>query len=209
MLESAIEFLQTLPPAGILAFVFFTTYIENIFPPSPSDVLLVFCGTLVGLGTIGFVPMFLAATAGSVLGFLTMYWIGHEFGARLVEKQKIPFLSVNAVHKVEEWFQRYGYWLIVVNRFLTGTRAVISFFAGLSELHIVRTTILCGVSAAAWNIIMIYCGYAVGENWRVIEVWLARYSQVVLSILLVLIAVFAVRWIARNNSKAANNTEKP
>ncbi len=205
MLESAVEFLQSLPPAGILAFVFFITYIENLFPPSPSDVLLVFCGTMVGIGTIGFMPMLLAATAGSVTGFLTMYWIGHEFGTRWVEKKKIPFLSVDAVHKVEEWFQRYGYWLIIANRFLTGTRAVISFFAGLSELKLLKTTILCGMSAAVWNVIMIYLGYAVGDNWRDIEIWLGRYSQIIFGIMTVVIVVLIIRWIAIRNGKT---TEK-
>lgn len=206
MLESAIEFLQTLSPFGVLAFVFFTTYIENLFPPSPSDVLLVFCGTLVGLGTVGFLPMFLVATAGSITGFLSMYWIGHTFGSRLIEKRKIPFLPLDAVEKVEEWFRRYGYWLIVVNRFLTGTRAVISFFAGLSKLHLPTTTLLCGVSAAVWNIIMIWLGYKVGENWQQIEVWLGRYSQVVFGILIVIVIIFVIRWIANNNSK--NNSKK-
>lgn len=202
MLESAIEFLQTLSQPGVLAVVFFVTYIENIFPPSPSDVLLVFCGTLVGIGTVGFIPMLTAATVGSITGFLTMYWIGYSFGTRLIEKQKIPFLPLDAVTKVEEWFQRYGYWLIVVNRFLTGTRAVISFFAGLSKLPLPRTTLLCGISAAVWNVLLIFFGYELGENWQSIEIYLGRYSQVVTGIIALIVVVLVIRWIA-NRQKAA------
>lgn len=204
MLESAIEFLQTLSEPGVLAFVFFITYIENLFPPSPSDVLLVFCGTIVGLGTVGFVPMFATATAGSITGFLTMYWIGHAFGTRLIEKKKIPFLPLDAVEKVEAWFRKYGYWLIVANRFLTGTRAIISFFAGLSKLPWLRTTLLCGVSAAVWNVILIFVGYKLGENWQSIEVYLGRYSQVVTGIMALVVAVLVIRWIANNNKKKAD-----
>lgn len=208
MLESAIEFLQTLSPFGVLAFVFFTTYIENLFPPSPSDVLLVFCGTLVGIGTVGFIPMFIAATLGSITGFLSMYWIGHAFGSRLIEKKKVPFLPLDAVEKVEGWFRRYGYWLIVVNRFLTGTRAVISFFAGVSKLDLTKTTLLCGVSAALWNAIMIWLGYKVGENWQVIEIWLGRYSQIVFGILILVVVVLVIRWIATSNGNKGKKEEK-
>lgn len=201
MLESAIEFLQTLSQPGVLAFVFFITYIENIFPPSPSDVLLVFCGTLVGIGTVGFFPVLATATAGSITGFLTMYWIGHTFGTRLIEKQKIPFLPLDSVEKVEAWFRKYGYWLIVVNRFLTGTRAVISFFAGLSKLPLPRTTLLCGISAAAWNIGLVFFGYKLGENWQNVEIYLGRYGQVVTGIIAVVVVVLVIRWIANNKKK--------
>ena len=34
--ESIIQWLQSLPPLGIYAVLWFVTYIENVFPPSPS-----------------------------------------------------------------------------------------------------------------------------------------------------------------------------
>src|SRR6266511_2531951 len=72
-MEQAISWLQTLPPVGVLAVMFLIAYIENIFPPSPSDAALVFAGTLIGIGVIGFAPALIVATLGSVLGFMTAY----------------------------------------------------------------------------------------------------------------------------------------
>ena len=82
--DSLVNHLQELPPLGVLGMMFLIAYVENIFPPSPSDVLLVFCGTLIGIGTIGFIPSLLCATLGSTLGFMTAYSAG-----RLLDKKVI------------------------------------------------------------------------------------------------------------------------
>ncbi|HPP40136.1 MAG TPA: hypothetical protein PK498_07575, partial [Candidatus Kapabacteria bacterium] len=79
MLETLIEIIQKIPPFWILIIAFAVTYIENIFPPSPSDAALVFMGALVGTGTVGFIPLLLFATIGSTLGFITMFVLGVRF----------------------------------------------------------------------------------------------------------------------------------
>lgn len=209
MLDSIIMYLQALPPEGILLAAFLITFAENIFPPSPSDMLLVFCGTLVGLGTVGFVPLVLSATLGSTVGFATMYWVGIKFGTRIVESGKIPFLPVSAIHKVEKWFQKYGYWLISANRFLSGTRAVISFFAGLSVLNFPKTLTLSAVSALAWNCILCYAGWALGNNWREIETYISRYSELICVVLAVVALFFVVRWYVLKRRNAGKLDENP
>ena len=83
-LQHAITWLQQLPPAGVLGLMFLIAYVENIFPPSPSDVLLVFAGTLIGLGTIGFPSSLLFSTLGSTLGFMTAYGLGRYFESILL-----------------------------------------------------------------------------------------------------------------------------
>jgi membrane protein DedA with SNARE-associated domain len=139
-------------------------------------VVIVAAGTLVGLGRLGFVESLLSATAGSTLGFLIMYKVGDWFGDHILEQGKIKFISVESVHKVERWFARYGYAIIVVNRFLTGTRAVVSFFAGMSELRLLPTTILCFLSALTWNAILVSLGMTLGKNWPALESYLQTYS---------------------------------
>jgi len=187
-----------LPPEGILLVAFIITFVENIFPPSPSDMLLVFCGTLVGIGTVGFIPLVVSSTAGSILGFAVMYWIGKTFGDRIVESGKIKFLPINAIHKVESWFTKYGYWLIVANRFLSGTRAIISFFAGLSVLNFTKTLTLSAVSAFIWNFILCYAGWELGNNWREIGNYFATYSKVITIIIIVVALIFTIRWFIRS-----------
>jgi membrane protein DedA with SNARE-associated domain len=205
MLESIIQYLHSLPPEGVLMAAFVITFVENIFPPSPSDMLLVFCGTLVGIGTVGFIPLVVASTLGSAVGFATMYWVGAKFGNTIVESGKVPFLPVSAIHKVENWFKKYGYWLIIANRFLSGTRAVISFFAGLSLLNFPKTLSLSAVSALLWNGILCYAGWALGNNWRIIGTYISTYSEAITVGIIIIVLFFVLRWYLKRKKNATQS----
>ena len=205
-MEEFILRIQSLDPFWVYVVVFAFAYIENIFPPSPSDSAIVVAGTVVGLGRIGFAETLLIATVGSTLGFMTTYKLGGWFGHKILEQGKIKFIPVESVKKVEVWFQKYGYWIIVVNRFLSGTRAVVSFFAGMSELNLVRTTALCFVSALAWNAILMAGGFALGKHWRRLGFYLATYSKIVTALLVLAAVIWLVRLYLK---KRQNKNEAP
>lgn len=193
MIEPIIAVLEQLPPVGVLAMAFGFAYIENLFPPSPSDVVLVVLGTLVGAGVIGFVPTLVAATSGSVLGFATAYALGARYGEALAQSPLVPFITPPLIARVESWFSKYHGLLVLGNRFLAGTRAVVSFVAGITRQPFVRTVVLSAISATVWNAILIYAGSAVGENWRSIDGWLSVYGWVVTGLLVVALAIWFIR----------------
>jgi membrane protein DedA with SNARE-associated domain len=199
-LEDLIQYLQTLDPFLIYVAVFSIAFIENIFPPFPSDVVVVFAGSLIGIGQAGFAETLLLATAGSTLGFVVMYKIGDWFGDHILEQGKIKFIPVEAVKKIEAWFNHYGYWIIIVNRFMAGTRAVVSFFAGMSELNLLRTTILSFLSAFVWNAILVSTGWYLGRHWEKIGFYLNAYSQIVTAVIIIVVAIFVVKYFYRKNS---------
>src|SRR5262249_42554246 len=157
-LERAISWLQSLSPVGVLALMFFIAYIENIFPPSPSDVALVFAGTLVGIGVVGFEPALTMSKLGSTLGFMTAYVLGRYFEQHFISGRYHRYLPVNAIHQVERLFNRFGYGVIVANRFLAGTRAIVSFFAGMSKMNMLATTLLSAVRAGALDFLLLVPG---------------------------------------------------
>ena len=201
-MEIFIEFFNNLNPFWIYVSLFAIAYIENIFPPAPSDLMIVAGGSLIGLGRIDFFPALIAATLGSTAGFLTMYKVGEWFGESIIEKDKWKFIPKAQVHIVEAWFHKYGFWLIVANRFLSGTRAVISVFAGLSELSLKTTTGLSFVSSMLWNGILIYAGLLLGKNWSLIGLYLATYSQFVTAALITLAIGMIIVWFYRRNHKS-------
>ncbi|MBI3578689.1 MAG: DedA family protein [Ignavibacteriales bacterium] len=208
-MEEIIKNLSAISPLWIYIAVAGIAYIENIFPPFPSDVVVVFAGSLIGVGTIDFTAALMLSTVGSTLGFMTMYKIGHWFGDRILEAGKIKFIPRESVLKVEGWFQKYGYWIIIVNRFLSGTRAVVSFFAGMSELSLAKTTILSFLSAMVWNFILLLAGQKLGQNWREIGFYLETYSKTVTAILIVGALLATARYIyKRTNNSAQQPNDK-
>ena len=200
LLEDFIQYLQTLSPFLIYVTVFSIAFIENIFPPFPSDVVVVFAGSLIPLGQVGFVETLLFATIGSTFGFVVMYKIGDWFGDKILEQGKIKFIPIDGVRKVEAWFVKYGYWMIIANRFLAGTRAVVSFFAGLSELNLPKTTLLSFLSALVWNAILVSAGWYLGRHWERIGFYLNTYSQIVTAIIVLVVLIFVARYFFKSNA---------
>ena len=200
-METFVSFLQQLNPLLIYITLFSIAYIENLFPPSPSDIMIVAGGYLIGLGHVDFITTLIVSTLGSTLGFMSMYKIGDWFGIRIIETNKIKFLPLESIHKVEEWFRIYGYWLIVINRFLSGTRAVVGFFAGMSEVKAVPTAVLCFISALTWNAVLLYAGTLLGRNWQQIGIYLSTYSQIVIS-LIVIFSIAGIIWWFRSRPKS-------
>src|SRR5262249_13268544 len=199
-MEQAISWLQTLSPVGVLTLMFLIAYIENIFPPSPSDMLLVFAGTLIGIGVVGFAPALIVSTLGSTLGFMTTYVIGRYFEQHFVSGRYHRYLPVNAIHQVERLFNRFGYCGILSIRFLAGTRAIVSFFAGMSKMNLTATTLLSAVSAAAWNSILLYLGIIFANNWRAAAQYLAIYSKVATAVVGVALVIFLWRFFRKRRS---------
>ncbi len=206
-IEAIIAWLQSLSPLGIYAALWFTTFIENLFPPSPSDVVMLFIATLIGLGTIGFIPALGVAAFGSVAGFLTAFYLGRRFGRAMTRSERFPFLTKQSLKKVDGWFDKYGYWVIVVNRFLAGTRAVVSFFAGMSEMNVGRTTLLCTLSALAWNGLILGLGSLVGSNWEKGAAILQRYGLIVTIVVGAAVLFMLIRGFVRKSRKKSGNTD--
>lgn len=202
MFETILTQISDLTPLWIYLTIFFFAYIENLFPPSPSDMIVVIGGSLVGTGTISFIPLFISATTGSLAGFLTAFIIGWQFDKKLIHTGKLKFINIQSIDKVETAFRKWGYYLIVANRFLPGTRAVISFFAGMSRLNVNKTTVLSLLSSAVWNLLLIYLGITFGENIETIDSYLGTYSTIIYVGTGLVILFFVIRFIINKRKKS-------
>lgn len=201
MFEDILHSLATFPPVWIYVSLFFFSFIENIFPPSPSDVVIIVAGTLISTSIISFIPTLLVTAIGSVMGFMTLFFIGTQVDKKLLEKGKFKFLSTEALQKAEKWFSKYGYWVILGNRFLSGTRAVISFFAGLSELNFKKTFLFALISSTVWNLLIISLGVLFGNNVALVDKHLKTYSNIVLILTILVIAILIVRYYLQKRRK--------
>jgi len=197
MFEDILTQISTFSPIWIYLTLFFFAFVENVFPPSPSDVVLVVGGSLVGTGAISFILALTFAILGSILGFMLMFYIGSTVDKKVIHSGKFKFIPVESLDKVEAWFRKYGYFIIIANRFMPGTRAVISFFAGISNLEAKKTIILCFISALVWNAIMLYLGFIFGDNVEKVDQYLTTYSNIVIAVTIIVILFFVVRFFFR------------
>ncbi|MBI4811186.1 MAG: DedA family protein [Ignavibacteriales bacterium] len=124
-----------------------------------------------------------------------MFWIGKWFGRKILEAGKIKFIRLDDLHRLEHWFAKWGFWLIAINRFLSGTRAVVSFFAGVSELDFKKTAILSFISSMLWYALLVYAGYSLGNHWNQVGDYLKSYSLVVTVLFIIAVLLMLARYI--------------
>lgn len=196
MLEQAMNYISSLSPFWVYITLFFFSFIENVFPPSPSDLVVVFGATLIsnGTGDISFILVLLITSFGSSLGFMLMYYVGKLFGEKIVRSGRLKFITPESINKTDKWFTKWGYKLILANRFMPGTRSVISFFSGFTELEPKRTFIFATISAFLWNAVVIYLGVVLGRNIPLIDYYLTTYSNIVLAGTVLVILFFLGRF---------------
>ena len=205
MLEYVLHQLSGLDATAIYLVLFFFAFIENVFPPSPSDVVVIVGASLIATTGVDFIPILLITSVGSAMGFILMYYVGSRFGEKIVRSGKLKFISVDALENADLWFSKYGYWLILANRFLPGTRSVISFFSGVHNLRVLKTFIFALISATLWNIFIIFMGMKLGENAEIIDYYLKTYSNVVVLLtVLVGVAIFVRHHIKKRKKNKAN-----
>jgi membrane protein DedA with SNARE-associated domain len=193
MIENILSHLSDMSPLLIYFVLFLFSYIENVFPPSPSDLVVVIGGSLISTEAINYIPTLIFTTVGSVSGFMTLYYIGSQVDKKVIQAGRMKFISAESVAKAELWFNKWGYKIILINRFLPGTRSVISFFAGVSELKFWRTLLLASISAFIWNAIIIYLGMLFGDNIELVDFYLSRYQEIVLILTGAIILFLVIR----------------
>lgn len=197
MLEQILSYISNVDIAYLYLILFFFAFIENIFPPSPSDVVIVVGSSLIATTELSFIPILFITSIGSAMGFILMYYVGKLFGEKLVRKGKIKFIHKDDIEKADKWFNKWGYKLILANRFLPGTRSVISFFSGVHELKVKSTFLFAAISAFVWNAFIIYLGMIVGHNVQVIDYYLSTYSYAITGVTILIFAVIIFRIFLR------------
>ena len=202
MFEDILNNISSFTPFWVYVTLFFFAFVENVFPPSPSDLVVVIGGSLVSTGVISFIPTLLLTTIGSVVGFMILFYFGSTVDRKVVHSGKYKYIPVDAIEKVELWFKSYGYYVIIANRFMPGTRSVISFFAGMSSLNVKKTLLLAAISALVWNAIIIYLGYVFGNNVEVVDKYLSTYSNIAISITVIVVIILVVKfYLSRKKNK--------
>lgn len=182
-LDAVLTWMEGLPAVWAYLVVLGIAYGENVLPPIPGDMVVVFGGYLAGSGALSLPVVVALAVVGGALGFMTVYAVGRHFGQVVLEPGRFRWIPQESLEKAQEWIQRWGYGVVAANRFLTGVRSVIALAVGMAQMNAWKTAFWATTSAAVWCSLIAYAGYALGENWRLIRQYLTDYSRVVLAVL--------------------------
>lgn len=180
--------------------VFFLILIENVFPPIPSEVILLFSGFFSSYTSLSVFYMILASTLGSFLGAIILYYIGKIFNKERLKKivngrlGKILFLKENDIDKADEWFDNKGNKSVFFCRFVPIVRSLISIPAGMSEMPMGKFIIYTICGSMIWNTVLICLGYRLGSNWEYVLTILDKYQMLVIVILVIIFGYVIIKF---------------
>lgn len=180
--------------------VFFLILIENVFPPIPSEVILLISGFFSSYTSLSVFCMILASTLGSFLGAIILYYIGKIFNKERLKKivngrlGKILFLKENDIDKADEWFDNKGNKSVFFCRFVPIVRSLISIPAGMSEMPMGKFIIYTICGSMIWNTVLICLGYRLGSNWEYVLTILDKYQMVVIVILVIIFGYVIIKF---------------
>ncbi|MEL4359305.1 MULTISPECIES: DedA family protein [unclassified Luteococcus] len=185
-------------------------FLENVFPPIPSEVILPLAGFAAGQGHFSVLSAVLWTTLGSVTGAWLLYWLGQALGVERLKAiaRRLPLTDPQDIDTALGWFDRHGGKAVFVGRMIPGVRSLISIPAGLHRMSPALFTLYTTLGSLAWNALLIYAGYALGHNWALVEGWVARVQDVVMVLLLAAAGWFITRRIrSRRRQRAAESQE--
>lgn len=171
MQEMIIEIMNNFGYLG----VFLLIAIENVFPPIPSEVILLFGGFMTTFSDMNIVGVIIASTLGSILGAIILYYIGKILNKERLKKiitskpGKILRLKPEDIDKADNWFDTKGNKTVFFCRFVPIIRSLISIPAGMSEMPMKKFLIYTTAGSLIWNAALTIAGSIVGENWTSID----------------------------------------
>lgn len=181
--------------------VFILMALENLFPPIPSEVILLFGGFLTTYSKLTLFGVIITASTGSIIGAIILYGLGKVLNITRMEKivdrwGHVLRLKKEDLHKANKWFEKYGYWTVLFCRMIPIVRSLISIPAGMAGMKFWVFLLFTMIGTGIWNTVLVITGALLGRSWTDILQFLTVYSfvaYILIAVVFLLMLVFFFR----------------
>ena len=189
--------------------------IENVFPPIPSEIVLPFAGFVAQQGSsaaqsdTSVIGMMIAATIGSVVGALILYFVSAAIGPDRLRAFVENFgkwfgVKSSDLVRAEAWFDRRSLLAVLVGRCVPLIRSIVSIPAGFRRMKLSSFVVLTAIGSAVWNIALIGAGAVLKDQWDVVGDYVGVFQWVVVAAIIVVLAKFVLSRIKRRNTSKSS-----
>ena len=166
--------------------VFLLMFLETVFPPVPSEVIMPLAGLGAARGQMSLWGVILSGTGGAMFGNFFWYLLARVVGINRFR----PFIERHGrwltldwydVEKAERLFGRFGGVVVGLGRMLPTIRSVVSIPAGLLHMRLKTFLFWSTVGTAGWSSGLAIAGYLLGQQFRDIEKVVGPLSAIVIA----------------------------
>ena len=177
-------------------------FLENIFPPIPSELIMPLAGFAVAQGKMNFGLAVFAGTVGTMAGTYAWYYLGCLVNYQRLQTWTNRYgkwiqVTDKDLDRVNSWFDKYGKKAVLIGRMVPGIRTLISLPAGMNQMSLAAFTIYSTIGTLLWTLFLTTAGYLLGDNYSSLEGYLAPVSKLVMFGLIGLVGY----WIFKKTRK--------
>jgi membrane protein DedA with SNARE-associated domain len=203
MIEWVENTVQSFGYAGIVLLMF----LENIFPPIPSEIIMPFAGSTAHRGLLSFWGVVLAGTTGTVLGALPWYFLGRAIGPERLKNLVRAHgrwlrIKVADVDRAQHWFDRWGAAAVFVGRLVPGIRTLISIPAGFAQMPLIPFLAWTSLGSFGWTLFLAGCGWFLRDQYPVIEPYVSTIGMLAIAV----VVVWFIAWVLNRRRKSPGST---
>ena len=148
----------------------FLMFLETIFPPIPSEVIMPVAGIAAGQGKLSYGLVVASGTGGAMLGNIFWYLAARALGLdRLhpIIDRWGRWLTITwpEVQRADAWFRQHGMWFVFLGRLLPTVRSLVSVPAGLLHMQFRRFLAASILGTAIWTALLAGAGFKLGEGY--------------------------------------------
>lgn len=182
--------------------VFLLTFLENVFPPLPSELILPLAGFLCAQGKMTAWGVLVSGSLGSLAGATFWYWVGRVLGGsrleRLAERHgRWLTMEPRDVRAAQGWFRRHGDPAVFAGRFTPGLRTLISVPAGIARMRMPRFLAWSLAGTVVWTSALLSAGYLLEGHYERLGGYLDPAADAVLGLMLAWYLVRVATYRAR------------
>lgn len=191
--------------------IFFLIFIENVFPPIPSELILVFGGFISKSLNLNFLLLIVFATLGSSTGAIILYYAGKKIPLEkmesFLEKKWVKRLGFKPgdIKKSLKYFEKYSTFAVFLGRCVPVVRSLISIPAGMQNMSLRKFLIYTTIGSGIWNTLLIYIGRVTQDKWKEGLLILERYSNRILGLI---ILAFVIKFLVKRFLKKRKKSEE-
>ena len=180
--------------------------LECVGVPLPGETTLIAAALYAGsTHELSIWSVFVAGVLGGVFGNFIAFWVGREFGYRLLLRYgRYVHLSESRIKIGQYLFLRHGSKVVFFARFVPLLRSVVGFLAGANYMPWRDFWIANIAGAIAWVAIDAFGAYYLGAEIK----RLAAPAGVAIGIMVVAIIVFIAAVLARHEKRLAVEAER-
>jgi membrane protein DedA with SNARE-associated domain len=177
----------------------FLMFLETVFPPIPSEIIMSVAGLTAAKGKMSLAGVILSGALGAMIGNLLWYLAARVIGIERFHPLINRFgryltIDWHEVERAKALFGKQGWAIVLFGRMLPTLRSLVSIPAGLLDMRLSTFLVFSTIGTVGWTALIAGFGYTLGSNFEDVEKIIGPLSSAVIAVVVLAYVWRLITW---------------